>query len=86
MYVYYKMFHVKHLFTNILTSLLEKIWKVRQKVTWQQRVCRAIIVSSKGEAWHMEPAEGAAAKPTLCPYISEYGNRYDREEKNGYSD
>lgn len=56
------------------------------KVAWQQKVCRVIIVSSKGEAWHMEPAEGAAAKSTLCPYISEYGNRYDREEENGYSD
>lgn len=56
------------------------------KVSWQQIVCRAIMVSSKGEAWHMEPAEGAAAKPTLCPHISEQGNRYDREEDNGYSD
>ena len=56
------------------------------KVTWQQRVCRAIMVSSKGEAWHMEPAEGAAAKSTSCPYILEQGNRYDREEENGYSD
>lgn len=37
------------------------------KVTWQQGVCRAIMVSSKGEAWHMEPAEGAAAKSTSCP-------------------
>ena len=56
------------------------------KVSWQQRVCRAIMVSSKGEAWHMEPAEGAAAKSTSCPYIQEQGNRYDREEENGYSD
>ena len=46
------------------------------KVTWQQGVCRAIMVSSKGEAWHMEPAEGAAAKPTLV----QQGNRYNREE------
>lgn len=56
------------------------------KITWQQGTCRAIIGLSKGEAWHMEPAEGAAAKSTLCPYIPEQGNRYDREEENGYSD
>ena len=40
------------------------------KVTWQQEVCRAIIGLSKGEAWHMEPAEGAAARPPLV-YISQ---------------
>lgn len=56
------------------------------KITWQPRGCRVIIGLSKGEAWHMGPAEGAAAKSTLCPYILEQENRYDREEENGYSD
>lgn len=45
-----KMFHVKHIYTDILISLLEKNMAGAAKVTWQQRVCRAIMVSSKGEA------------------------------------
>ena len=71
MYTYYKMFHVKHtyicIYTDTFTSLLEKNMVGAAKVTWQQRVCRAIIGLSKGKIWHMEPAEGAAAKSTLCP-------------------
>ena len=39
------------------------------KFTWQQGVCRVIIGLSKGEAWHMEPAEGTAAKPPLVYII-----------------
>lgn len=46
-------------------SSLGKNLRYAAKVTWQQGVCRAIIGLSKGEAWHMEPAEGAAAKPPL---------------------
>ena len=42
---------------------LGKFLESAAKVTWQLEVCRAIIGLSKGEAWHMEPAEGAAAKP-----------------------
>ena len=54
------MFHVKQ-----FTIALGKNLECAAKVTWQLEVCRAIIGLSKGEAWHMEPAEGAAAKPPL---------------------
>lgn len=41
------------------------------KITWQLRGCRVIIGLSKGEAWHMEPAEGAAAKSPSCLYMDD---------------
>ena len=50
-------------------SSLEKNLGYAAKFTWQQGVCRAIIGLSKGEAWHREPAEGAAAKPPLVYII-----------------
>ena len=56
------------------------------KFTWQQGVCRAIIGLSKGEAWHMEPAEGAAAKPPLVYIYQSKETQSDREERNGYPD
>lgn len=39
------------------------------KITWQPEGCRVIIGLSKGETWHMEPAEGAAAKSPSCLYM-----------------
>lgn len=41
------------------------------KITCQLRGCRVIIGLSKGEAWHMEPAEGAAAKSPPCLYMDD---------------